>query len=124
MKLLIAILPTLLLTIYGQLIIKWRVGALFSEQEATLGFKARIVLYLSDPLILSAFISAFLAALAWFSVAEKYPVSIAFPVYTGILFALVALGGAVLLKETITLQHLLGMLIILLGVVVISRALT
>lgn len=122
MKLLLAILPTILLTIYGQLMIKWRVATLFAQQEAPLSAKARIMLYLSDPLILSAFVSAFLAALAWFTVAEKYPVSIAFPVYTGILFALVALGSSLLLKEPMTAQHFVGMLIILLGVAVISRA--
>jgi multidrug transporter EmrE-like cation transporter len=122
MNLFLAMLPTILLTVYGQLMIKWRVGVLQARMpEATSG-SGRAMHYLMDPLILSAFFGAFLAAVAWLYVCEKYPVSIAFPTYTGILFAFVTVGSAVLLKEVISLQHLIGILVILLGVVIVSRA--
>lgn len=122
MKLIIAILPTVLLTIYSQLITKWRVTALMAGQEAPLTMKARLIMYLSDPIILSAFACSFLAGVAWFAVAEKYPASIAFPTYVGVLFMLVLLGSSLFLGERVSLQHLAGIGLILLGVVVASRA--
>lgn len=122
MNLFLAILPTIFLTIYSQLMIKWRVGVLKAGMPDATSTTGRAWHYLTDPLILSAFFAAFLAAVAWLYVCEKYPVSIAFPTYTGILFAFVTIGSAVLLKETISLQHLIGIGIILLGVALVSRA--
>ena len=122
MKMILAMLPTILLTVYGQLMIKWRVGVLKVDiPEATSG-AARAWYYLTDPLILSAFFGAFMASIAWLYVCEKYPVSIAFPTYVGVLFAVVTVGSALLLKEAISIQHLLGIALILVGVVVVSRA--
>ncbi len=122
MNLILAMMPTILLTLYSQLMIKWRVTLLLAEQPAALGFKARVILYLGDLYILSAFAGSFLAAIAWLAVAEKYPTAIAFPSYVGILFMLVLLGSALFLGERISLQQLLGIGLILVGVVVASRA--
>ena len=121
MKLLLAILPTILLTAYSQLVIKWRVATLVTTAESPNGLR-RAVSYLADPYVFSAFVVSLLSAVAWFYVAERYPVSLAFPAYVGMLFAIVTVGGALLLKEPLTFHHLAGVAIILLGVVVISRA--
>lgn len=121
MKLLLAILPTILLTSYSQLIVKWRVTALAAGTGETTSAAMRVVHYLLDPYIFSAFVFSFFSAIAWFYVAERYPVSIAFPTYVGVLFAVVTVGGALLLNETISAQHLVGLALILAGVVVISR---
>jgi multidrug transporter EmrE-like cation transporter len=121
MKLLLALLPTILLTAYGQLVIKWRITALVTTTGESSGLAARAVLYLSDPYIFSAFVLSFLSAIAWFFVAERYPVSIAFPTYVGALFAIVTIASALLLKEDISAQHLVGLALILSGVVVVSR---
>jgi multidrug transporter EmrE-like cation transporter len=121
MKLLLAIFPTILLTSYSQLIVKWRVMALAGVAGDSAGAAERVVRYLVDPYIISAFVLSFFSAIAWFYVAERYPVSIAFPTYVGVLFAVVTIGGAILLNETISAQHLLGLALILGGVVVISQ---
>lgn len=122
MKLFLALLPTILLTAYSQLIIKWRITALVTTTSESSGLMARAVLYLSDPYIFSGFVFSFLSAIAWFFVAERYPVSIAFPTYVGVLFAIVTLASALLLKEHISAQHLVGLALISIGVVVVSRA--
>ncbi len=122
MKLFLMMLPTILLTAYSQLIVKWRVTVLATYAADSSGLVARAAHYLVDPLVLSAFVSSFLSAIAWLYVAERYPVSIAFPSYVGVLFAIVTLGGALLLKETISAQQLVGLVLILAGVVVVSRA--
>jgi len=121
MKLLLAMLPTILLTAYSQLIIKWRVTALAATAGDCTGVAARVTRYLVDPYVLSAFVFSFLSAIAWFYVAERYPVSIAFPTYVGVLFGIVTVGSTLLLNETISAQHLVGLALILAGVVVVSQ---
>jgi multidrug transporter EmrE-like cation transporter len=122
MKLLLAILPTILLTAYSQLIVKWRVTVLAAAAAGdSAGAAARATRYLADPYIISAFVFSLLSAVAWLYVAEKYPVSIAFPTYVGVLFAIVTVGSAFLLKETVSAQHLVGLALILVGVVVVSQ---
>jgi len=121
MKLLLAMLPTILLTAYSQLIVKWRVTVLAAAAGDSAGAAARATHYLVDPYIISAFVFSLLSAVAWLYVAEKYPVSIAFPTYVGVLFAIVTVGSALLLKETVSAQHLVGLALILVGVVVVSQ---
>ena len=121
MKLLLAMLPTILLTAYSQLIIKWRVTSLATTTGDSVGVVARVTHYLVDPYIISAFAFSLLSAIAWLYVAERYPVSIAFPTYVGVLFAIVTVGSALLLKEPISVQHLGGLALILVGVVVVSQ---
>lgn len=121
MKLLLAMLPTILLTAYSQLVIKWRVTALAAAAGDSSGMASRAIRYLIDPYIVSAFVFSLLSAIAWLYVAERYPVSIAFPSYVGVLFAIVTVGSALLLKETISAQHIVGLVLILAGVVVISQ---
>ena len=121
MKLLLAILPTILLMAYSQLVVKWRVTVLAAAARDSTGAAARATRYLVDPYIISAFVFSLLSAVAWLYVAEKYPVSIAFPTYVGVLFAIVTIGSAFLLKETVSAQHLAGLALILAGVVVVSQ---
>ena len=122
MKLLMAVLPTILLTSYSQLVIKWRVTTLAAAAAQSMGVAERTFAYLVDPFIISAYAFSLLSSVAWFFVCERYPVSIAFPFYVGVLFSVVTVCSALLLKETISAQHLVGLALIMVGVVVVSRA--
>jgi len=122
MKLLLAVLPTILLTAYSQLIIKWRVSTLVATAAQSVSAPERTFHYLLDPFIISAYVFSLLSSVAWFFVVERHPVSIAFPVYVGVLFTIVTVGSALLLKETISIQHLAGLALIIVGVVVVGRA--
>ena len=122
MKLLVAVLPTILLTAYSQLVTKWRVAALAATSASSMSISDRTFGYLVDPFIISAYVFSLLSSIAWLFVVERHAVSIAFPVYVGVLFALVTVGSTLWLKETISVQHLVGLLLILVGVVVVSRA--
>ena len=122
MKLLMAVLPTILLTSYSQLMIKWRVTTLAAATAHSLSVPGRTFAYLLDPYIMSAYAFSLLSSVAWFFVCERYPVSIAFPFYVGVLFSVVTVCSALLLKETISAQHLVGLTLIMIGVVVVSRA--
>ena len=122
MKLLLAVLPTILLAAYGQLVSKWRVAALAASGGEPASAPARVLQYLTDPYIISSYAFALLSSIAWLYVLEKYPVSIAFPTYIGVLFAVVTVGSVLLLKEQVSAQHVVGMALILAGVVIVSRA--
>ena len=122
MKLLVAVLPTILLTAYSQLVTKWRIAALAATSAHSLSIPERTFGYLVDPFIVSAYVFSLLSSIAWLFVVERHPVSIAFPVYIGAMFALVTVGSALWLKETISVQHVVGLLLILVGVILVSRA--
>jgi multidrug transporter EmrE-like cation transporter len=121
-KLLMAVLPTIVLTAYSQLVIKWRVASLAAASAQSLGLPERTFAYLLDPFIISAYAFSLLSSVAWFFVVEKYPVSIAFPFYVGVLFCVVTLGSALWLRESISVQQLVGLALILVGVAVVGRA--
>ncbi len=122
MRLFLATLPTILLTAYSQLVIKWRVTSLADSNDESVSALVRAYHYLTDPYVVSAYVFSLFAAIAWLYVAEKYPVSIAFPTYVGVLFVVVTIGSAVFLKEQISGQHMLGLALILVGVIFVSRA--
>lgn len=122
MKLILALLPTILLTAYSQFVIKWRVSSMAATTLQDVGPAQRILAYLLDPYIISAYAVSLLSSMAWFLVSERYPLSVSFPVYVGIIFAIVTVGGNVWLREAISLQHVVGILFILVGVIAISRA--
>jgi multidrug transporter EmrE-like cation transporter len=109
--------PTVLLVVYSQLIIKWRI-AWFGELP--LGNLDKIIFLLKtlvDPYIASAFIAAFIGSLTWLAAISKIPLNVGFPAYYGLTFALVILGSAWLLNEPITSLKLIGVVLILLGVI-------
>ncbi len=114
----IYIFGTIFFTVYGQLILKWRIvqyGALpelFSDKIAFL-FKL-----LFDPFIFSGFVSAFIASLFWMAAMTKFEVSYAYPIILSGLLLLTTLLGIVLLDESIQSGKVVGILLILLGVFV------
>jgi multidrug transporter EmrE-like cation transporter len=121
MKLLLAVLPTILLAAYSQLVSKWRVAALAASGAAAPDPSARVLQYLTDPYIISSYVFSLLSSIAWLYALEKYPVSTAFPAYIGILFCVVTVGGVVLLREQVSAQQLAGVALILVGVGLVSR---
>ncbi|OYD17464.1 hypothetical protein CH330_00035 [candidate division WOR-3 bacterium JGI_Cruoil_03_51_56] len=117
----IYILLTILLTVYGQLVIKWQVskaGGLPSEFPARIGFLLHMFLNLW---ILSAFIAAFLASLAWMAALTKFDLSFAYP-FMSLSFILVLILSAFLFREPLTIYKLMGMGLIVLGLFISSRS--
>ena len=121
MKLLLAVTPTILLMAYSQLVSKWRVAAL-AEAGLPSDGASRLVHYLTDPWIISSYLMGLLASIAWLYAIEKFPVSLAFPTYIGLLFAVVTLGSMAFLREQVGGLQVLGIGLILAGVALVSRA--
>jgi multidrug transporter EmrE-like cation transporter len=109
------ILPVALLVTYSQLIVKWRSSTV--EHQVTQDFSKQLIQFLSDPVIISAYGAALFASFAWLYVVTKLPLTVAFPVYIGVTFAMVLLGGWFFLSETLTATKLVAVLLILGGIV-------
>ncbi|MCW1979065.1 EamA family transporter [Xanthomonas campestris] len=111
---------TIFFTVYGQLILKWRIakfGALPAEALAKLKF---LVMLLFDPAIFSGFAAAFLASLAWMAAMTRFELSHAYP-FMSLNFVIVVLLSGWLLSEPLTLQRALGVSLIVAGTVVAAR---
>jgi multidrug transporter EmrE-like cation transporter len=74
-----------------------------------------------QPLFLVGVILYGVAGLAWFRVIASEPLNIAYPVMISMAFLLVSLGAAVLFKENVTLQRLLGFGFIVFGIYLVSK---
>ena len=122
MRFFLALVPTLALVLYGQLMLKWRIGYLMKTGALGSTTSERLWAYLHDPFVISGYASAFFSSLAWMLVIEKYPLSQAFPVYIGLTFCFVTLGSALVLGEQITPMRILAILLIVAGVAVGSQA--
>jgi multidrug transporter EmrE-like cation transporter len=122
MKLLLAISPTIILMVYAQLVTKWRVESLFDARTGAPGGMSRLMSYLADPYVLSAYVAALAGSMAWMFVVERNAISIAFPVYIGLTVAIVAIGGVALFGEPMTAPRLVSIVLILAGVAIGSRA--
>ena len=86
----IYVLLTVVLTVYGQLALKWqldRSGPMPSESFAACLFLLR---QLAFPLVISSFGSAFLASLTWMAALTRLELSVAYP-FMSLAFPLVAI---------------------------------
>lgn len=75
-----------------------------------------------QPLFVSGFISYGLAAVIWFRVLSAEDLSTGYPILVGLTFVCVSLGAVIVFREAVPWTKVLGMVLILLGIFIISRA--
>ena len=108
---------TVVLTSYGQAIVKWRVDEAGHFPES-LAAKAGFLLALAvDPWVLSAALAAFIAGLAWMAALTQLELSHAYP-FVSVTFILVLIMSAVFFGESITATKVVGMGLIVGGLIV------
>ncbi len=113
---------TIFFTVYGQLVLKWRIGKFGSLPE---GWKEKLIFLLQllfDPLIFSGFISAFIASLFWMAAMTKFNISYAYP-FMSLSFVLVFLLSVFLFQEPVTVHKVVGLSLIVIGIIVTSQSL-
>jgi multidrug transporter EmrE-like cation transporter len=109
-----------LLTVCGQLVLKWQVGkaggfpATLSERFY---FFVRLIL---NPWIITGLFAGFLAFLSWMAAMTKFELSYAYP-FTSLAFVLVLIFSVAFLNEALTAGKVIGTLLIVIGIVVTSR---
>jgi drug/metabolite transporter (DMT)-like permease len=111
---------TIILTVYGQLIVKWQVdnaGAFPETTSGKLHFLLKLVL---NPWVISVFAGAAIAAVAWMAALTRFELSRAYP-FVSLSFVLVLLASAVLFGEGLSVPKVIGVLLIFVGLAVGSQ---
>lgn len=106
---------TILFTVYGQVVLKWRIvlyGTMPDLIQEKIVFLLRLFL---DPFIMSGFFAAFLAALCWMAAMTKFDLSHAYP-FMGLSFVLVLVLSGIIFNEIITPYKIVGTLLVVIGI--------
>lgn len=113
----IYIFGTIAFTIYGQIILKWRLNQLGELPEDLMGKFSFLFNALLDPYIISGFASAFIASIFWMGAMTKFEITVAYP-FMSLAPAIVFLIGVLFLGEAFTWGKVIGLLLIVIGTVV------
>jgi multidrug transporter EmrE-like cation transporter len=113
---------TILFTVYGQVVMKWRMSNL--QVQLPSNFTEKIVLLIKllfDPFIFSGIVLAFFASLTWMAAMTKFELSFAYP-FMALNFVLVLFFGIFVLGESFSLTRMAGVVLIVVGTLVITRS--
>ena len=108
---------TVLLTVYGQLVIKWQVlaaGAFPETPAEKLLFLGRLLI---NPWVVSALAAALVAAVTWMAALTELDLSHAYPFMSAV-FVLVPLASVMLFHEPATAPKIVGLALILAGIAI------
>lgn len=111
---------TILLTVYGQLVLKWRLNQV---EELPADFVERIVFLvglLFDPYIFSSFFSAFVASLSWMAALKFFDLSKAYP-FMSLSYVCVLFLSLWLFNESFSYAKVIGSLMIVGGIIIVSK---
>lgn len=114
------ILATVLLTVYGQLVFKWRMDMKGAFPGGAVNKMQYIFWAYLDPWIISGFLAAFTASIFWSITLTKFELSFAYP-FTSLSFILVFFLSIFLFKEPLTLNRLFGVFLIIGGLIVLAK---
>jgi drug/metabolite transporter (DMT)-like permease len=107
------IIATLALTLYAQIVMKWRATILASAvTERKIDY---LIAMYTDPFVLSAFACALVASVSWALAIQNMSLTLAYP-FMALTFALVPLASVFLLRESLALTQILGAALIVVGV--------
>lgn len=111
---------TILLTVYGQLAIKWQVlkaGTFPGGSREKVWFLLHLLI---NPWVISAFLAALLASVTWMAAMTKLQLSHAYP-FMSLAFILVILFSGLLFNEPITTPNMVGLALVILGLAIGSQ---
>jgi drug/metabolite transporter (DMT)-like permease len=114
------VVATLVLTVYGQLVVKWQVnraGHVPADLGSKVAFLGRLLI---NPWVISVLVAAFLAAASWMIAMTHFTLSRAYP-FMGLSFVLVLIGSALWLGESFSWPKAAGVVIIAIGIGVGSQ---
>ncbi len=110
------ILGTLVFTVYGQIVLKWRMNGLqVVLPEGGVQKVWYLIRLLLDPFIFSGFASAFVASLFWMAAMSKFEITQAYP-FMALAPALVFVVGVFFLGEPFTWGKVIGLVLIAIGI--------
>lgn len=113
---------TILFTVYGQIVLKWKIDKAGLLPEALTDKVYFLLQLLLNPWILSGFLSAFVASLFWMAAMTKFNISYAYP-FMSLSFVLVFLLSVIIFGDPVTVQKVVGLSLIVVGIIVTSQSL-
>lgn len=109
---------TLIFTVYGQIILKWRLSSLkIILPEGLIQKLVILIKLIFDPFLFSGFVSAFIASLFWMVAMTKFEITTAYP-FMSLAPALVFIIGVLFLGEIFTFGKVIGLALIMLGIII------
>ena len=112
---------TVAFTVYGQLMLKWRIGMYGQLPDSTSDKIMFLLKALLDPYIFSGLVAAFVASLFWMAAMTKFDVSFAYPLITAGLTLMTVFMAIVILNESSSVNKVIGVLLIMSGVLIMVR---
>lgn len=115
------IFSTIIFTVYSQLIMRWQVSQAGPLPLDSMG-KVNFVIHLfMNPWVISGLIATFCSGVSWMLAMSKFEISYAYP-WIGLNFVLMLFFGVLLFDELLSTPKILGTLLVVLGILIISRA--
>ncbi len=112
---------TVFFTVYGQLILKWRIVKYGQLPELLADKIVFLLKAVFDPFIFSGLFAAFIASLFWMAAMTKFDVSFAYPLITAGLTFTTVFFAIVILNEPVSLNKVFGLVLIISGVLIMLR---
>ena len=110
---------TVLLTVYGQLVLKWQVSLAGAAPAGITPKFLFIGQLLLNPWVISGLGAAFAASLCWMLALTKLPLSTAYP-FTSATFLLILFFTTTFMGETFTVAKAVGTVRIVSGIVIMA----
>lgn len=110
---------TVILTVYGQLVLKWQVDRIGPPADGMTAILSFVAQALSNPWVLSGLGAAFAASLCWMLALTRLPLSTAYP-FTASSFLLILVFGVAFLGESASPTKLIGTMLIVSGIVLMA----
>lgn len=114
------ILLTIFFTVYSQLVMRWQVTAAGQLPDDITGKVRFTIILLLNPWVITGVISTFLAGVSWMLAMTRFEISYAFP-FVSLNYVLILAASVFLFNESFSVTKILGSLIIIVGIVVISK---
>ena len=112
---------TVLLTVYGQLIIKWQTGKAGEFPAGAANRVSYLTHFLLNPWVISSLLAAVVAAFSWIAALSKLDLSRAYP-FVSDSFVLVLVLSAIIFGESLTAPKVAGAVLIVAGLILGSQA--
>ena len=111
---------TIIFAVASQFLMRWQASNVGSVPQGLAEKFTYLFNMISNPWILLAFIFTALSGVTWLLAMTKFELSYAYP-FVSLNYLLILLLAPLLLNETISTYKIIGSLIIVLGIIVLSK---
>jgi multidrug transporter EmrE-like cation transporter len=116
------VLGYVLLNSFGAIVIKYRINKMGQIQYNSFKLIIRYFIeLLRSPLIICGVLSIFLSAFLWMIALSRLQISLAYPVAVGLNFIIVVSIALIFLREQLSIEKIVGILLILVSIILLSR---